>query len=291
MYMRSKNLLAVLSVGVVGIGTGITSLGTAGAAATSHSCTTSAKRGACVFPESATEFSGIKPGSGRSRSQGIEVDQDAWNSASSDCKGWSQQLSANSPENFTITANYPAGNTAVCTYPNAWPHDAQGTVDSYSQTTSSFSESFPHNSATHAWGLYDLWFNNWQNEVMIQYDFSQNAPCTTTPVTNKVFGGKDSGVPSQPWFLCTFGSPMANGSYQTTAWKLGPNEAGKQSESSGSIDILPMIKYLERKGYLPAESTWTAISMGWEICSTGGKNEVFTGSGFSVKMETGAATS
>jgi hypothetical protein len=206
-----------------------------------------------------------------------------WNAGSSDCSGWSQSLSADSPENFAITANYPAGNTAVCTYPNVWPHDATGAVDSYAQTTSSFSESFPHNAQTMGWGMYDLWFNNWANEVMIQYDFSNNAPCGTTPVTNKVFGGSN-GVPAQPWFLCTFGSPMANGSYQTTAWKLGPNEAGKQSESSGSIDILHMIKYLEGNGDLPADSTWTAISMGWEITSTGGTNETFTGSGFGVDM-------
>jgi hypothetical protein len=284
MRSRTKNVPAVLLVCAVGIGTGVASFGTPATAAAHYSCTTSAKNGSCLFPESPTDFPGVNPGSGRPKSHGLEVDQDVWNSASSDCKGWSQTLSANSVEDFQIVANYPAGNTAVCTYPNVWPHDARGAVNSYSQTTSTFSESFPHNNATHAWGMFDLWFNNWANEVMIQYDFSKNAPCTTTPVTDKVFGGKNTGVPAQPWFLCTLTSPKANGTYQTTAWKLGPNEAGKQSESSGSIDILAMIKYLERKGYLPANSTWTAISMGWEICSTGGRNETFTGNGFTVKM-------
>jgi hypothetical protein len=213
-----------------------------------------------------------------------------WNAGSSDCRGWSQKLSAKSTEDFQVVANFPTGNTAVCTYPNVWPHDARGAVDSYSQTTSSFSESFPHNRSTHAWAMFDLWFNNWANEVMIQYDFSKNAPCSATPVTDKAFGGKN-GVSERSWFLCTLGSPMANGSYQAMAWKLGADEANKQSESSGSIDILAMITDLERKGYLPARSTWTAISMGWEICSTGGHNETFTGSGFSVKMVPRTATS
>jgi hypothetical protein len=292
MTLHTKNLMAALLVTALGIGTGVASFGTpAMAATTPSSCTTSAKSGSCVFPEAKGEFSGINPGSGRPRSHGLEVDQDGWNVGSSNCKGWSQTLSAKSVENFQVRANYPTGNTAVCTYPNIWPHDARGAVDNYSQTTSSFSESFPHNSATHAWGMFDLWFNNWQNEVMVQYDFSQNAPCSTTPVTDKVFGGKGNGVPAQPWFLCTFGSPKANGTYQSLAWKLGANEANKQSESSGSIDILAMIKSLERKGYLPAHSTWTAISMGWEICSTGGRYETFTGSGFSVNMVSDKVTS
>jgi hypothetical protein len=290
MNTRSKNLSAVLLVGAVGIGTGITSFGTPVTAATSHSCTSSAKTGTCYFPKDTTDFPGVIPDSRRPAADAIEVDQNVWNAGSSDCAGWHQALSANSPEDFTVTANYPAGNTAVCTFTNVWPHDETGAVDSYSQTTSSFSESLPHNAQTTGWGMYDLWFNNWKNEVMIQYDFSNNAPCGTVPVTDQSFGGSD-GVPVQPWHLCTFGSPMANGSYPTTAWKLGLNEARKQSESSGSIDILHMTKYLERKGYLPAGSTWTAISMGWEICSTGGKNETFTGSGFGVDMEPGATTS
>jgi hypothetical protein len=278
-----KNLTTIVLICAIAAGTGVESFGTPASAATSYACSTKASNGACVFPQDKTDFPGIRPGPGRPKSAGLEVDQNVWNAGSSDCSGWSQKLSANSAEDFQVLANYPAHNTAVCTFPNVWPHDAQGLVDSYSQTTSSFSESFPHNGSTTAWGMFDLWFNNWANEVMIQYDFSQNGPCTTTPVTNKVFGG-NNGVPSQPWFLCTFGSRQANGSYQTTAWKLGANEAGKQSESSGTINILSMIKYLERTGDLPAKSTWTAISMGWEICSTGGRQETFTGSGFSVKM-------
>jgi hypothetical protein len=278
-----KILTAVVVVCAVGMGTSVASFGISATAARSYSCVTSAKRGSCVFPQDTKYFSGIDPGRGRPESQALEIDQDVWNAASPDCTGWSQKERANSAEDFQVAASYPAGNTAVCAYPNVWPHDAQGAVDGYSQITSTFSESFPHNGSTHAWGMFDLWFNNWANEVMVQYDFSNNAPCPTTPITDKVFGGT-SGVPSQSWFLCTLTSPEANGTYKTMAWKLGTDQTDLRSESSGSIDILAMIKYLEKKGYLPARSTWTAISMGWEICSTGGRTETFTGSGFTVKM-------
>jgi hypothetical protein len=68
-------------------------------------------------------------------------------------------------------------------------------------------------------------------------------------------------------------------------WKLGAADGSQeQSEASGSVDLLSMVKYLEKKGYIPAHSKWTAVSMGWEIASTGGKNETFTGNNFSVDM-------
>ena len=43
-----------------------------------------------------------------------------------------------------------------------------------------------------------------------------------------------------------------------------------------------MTQWLEANGYLAANSTFTAISAGWEICSTGGLNETFQMSNYSV---------
>ena len=191
-----------------------------------------------------------------------------------------------SPEDYQVVANYPAHNTAICSYPNVWPHDASGAVNSYSQITSSFNESFPHNAQTAAHAMFDLWFNNWSYEVMVQYDFSNDGACEGSwpeVKTNVTFGGTD-GVPSQAWHLCT-----GNGG-KSLVWKLGAADgAQEQSESSGTVDLLPMLKYLERKGYLPANAKWTAISMGWEIASTGGKSETFSGSGFTVDMVPGSS--
>jgi hypothetical protein len=283
MQTRAKNLTSILLICSLSVGIGVELVGTpaTATAATSSSCTTSAKDGSCVFTENANDFAGIKPGSGRPRSRGVEVDQNIWNSDTSTCKGSTQTLSASSPENYQVVANYQAHNTAICSYPNVWPHDASGPVNSYAQITSSFSESFPHNAQTAAHAMFDLWFNNWAYEVMVQYDFSNDGACQGSwpeVKTNVTFGGTD-GVPAQAWHLCT-----GNGG-KSLVWKLGAADGAKeQSESSGTVDLLPMLKYLERKGYLPANAKWTAISMGWEIASTGGKNETFSGSGFTVDM-------
>jgi hypothetical protein len=281
MFTRAKNLTSILLICSISVGIGVELVGTPASAAPSYSCTTSAKDGSCVFAEKANDFAGISPGSGRPRSRGIEVDQNIWNSDTTSCKGSTQTLSANSPEDYQVVANYPAHNTAICSYPNVWPHDASGAVNSYSQITSSFNESFPHNAQTAAHAMFDLWFNNWSYEVMVQYDFSNDGACEGSwpeVKTNVTFGGTD-GVPSQAWHLCT-----GNGG-KSLVWKLGAADgAQEQSESSGTVDLLPMLKYLERKGYLPANAKWTAISMGWEIASTGGKNETFSGAGFTVDM-------
>jgi len=176
----------------------------------------------------------------------------------------------------------PAGNTAVVSFPNTGAGYGEQPVSKFKTITSSFSENMNATSKTSAWAAYDLWFNNWGNEVMIQYDFTQNGDCGSTEVVDNVmFNG-------QAWHLCDFASP-GDASSGTVAWKLGASEATRQSESSGTIDLLAMTKWLETHTspitghtYLPAASTWTALSSGWEICSTGGQNETFTMSNFSV---------
>ena len=225
--------------------------------ATGWACVTSAQTGHCPF--------GSDPQI-TAASSDPWVDSNVWSAIA----GWKQTLSANGPGDWKVVANVPAGNTSVVAYPNTGAYYS-GTVDSYSHMTSSFTEDMKKTSQTSGWGMYDLWYNNWANEVMIQYDFANNGNCDS--VATATFGGSN-GVPVQTWHLCDFGA--------TVAWKLGSSEADKQSEQSGSIDILAMSKWLETHGYLPAQSTWTAVSDGWEICSTGGQNETFQVSNYSV---------
>jgi hypothetical protein len=228
--------------------------------------------GSCLFPDPQPEFVGM------AQDGTPEVDTNMWNPIS----GASETLTATSPSNWNVVANMPAGNTGVVAYSNSWARDYQGTVDSYSKIVQTTAETMPHNAATSGWAMDDNWFNNWGNEVMIQYDFTQNGDCGSTEVVDNVmFNG-------QAWHLCDFASP-GDASSGTVAWKLGASEATRQSESSGTIDLLAMTKWLETHTspitghtYLPAASTWTALSSGWEICSTGGQNETFTMSNFSV---------
>ncbi len=226
-------------------------------ASTRWACVTSTLKGHCPFgPNSQITGASSAPW----------VDQNVW----SPVPGWQQTLSADSPNDFQVVANMPVGNTGVVAYPNSGVYFS-GAVDSYSRFTSSFVEDMHKTHQTSGWAMFDLWFNNWHNEVMIQYDFANNGDCDS--LATATFGGSN-GVPVQNWHLCEFGS--------TLDWKLGNSEANRTSEQSGSVDILAMIEWLEAHGYLPGHTTWTGFSNGWEICSTGGQNETLQMSSYSV---------
>ena len=72
-----------------------------------------------------------------------------------------------------------------------------------------------------------------------------------------------------PFSLCKYGSELI--------WQL-PGAP----ERAGSVDILAMLNWLVRRGYLPQGSGLTDISYGFEIYSSGGRPETFTVSRFSI---------
>jgi hypothetical protein len=196
--------------------------------------------------------------------------------------GETQTLSANSPGDWQIVSNTPAGHGgSVTTFPDIGAPFNEAPLSSYSSVTSSFTEAMPHNAGTSAWAAYDLWFNNWADEVMIQHDFSQQFPCTFAAVAQ--FGGSN-GVPVQTWGMCDFGSERV---WQLTApgTQVGGQNDYSVMESSGSVDIKAMIAYLEDPAapdHMPANSTITNLSYGWEICSTSSVSETFTVSAYSL---------
>jgi hypothetical protein len=191
------------------------------------------------------------------------VGQDVW----SPITGWQQTLYANSPGDWHVVANMPAGNTAVVSYPSSGSNYGDRPLSSFSAMYSSFSENMNATSGTSAWAAYDIWLNNGNNEVMIQHDFANQGACDTAATAD--FGGS-GGVPVQHWNFCQYGS-MLN-------WKLPGNE------QSGSVDILAMLTWLENHGYLPKGSTLGLIGYGWEIASTGGQSETFRVSRFSISV-------
>lgn len=220
-------------------------------------CVTSATKGGCG-PY-------LYPAITGSTGQNTSVGQDVWNPI----PGWSQTLYVTSPGNWYVTANMPAGNTAVVSFPNiGQEYYYTNTLAGFSSIYSSFTENMSPTSGTSAWAAYDIWLNNWGNEVMIQHDFANNSPCSLSPPVTAVFGGS-AGVPVQTWNLCQFGSELI--------WKLtGGNE------QSSSVDILAMLRWLENHGYLPHGSGLTDISYGFEICSTDGRPETFRLSRYSI---------
>jgi hypothetical protein len=232
--------------------------------APASTCTTSAEMGSCG-PYTYAQITGTTD-------EGPTVGQDVWNPIS----GWQQTLHATSPGNWYVTANMPAGNTAVVSMPGSTANFGQVTnaptpLSHYSSIYSSFTETMNPTSGTSAEAAYDIWLgqgssSDWSNEVMIQHDIVNRGTCP--PSASATFGGS-GGVPVQKWNLCKYGSELI--------WQL----AGT-NEQSGSVDILSMLKWLENNGDLPQGSGLWQIDYGFELCSTGGQNETFQVSSYSL---------
>lgn len=189
------------------------------------------------------------------------VDQNIWSGNTS----YKQTLYARNPGNWYVVANANTHFGGVLTYPNTGFY-MTGAVDSFSSITSSFGTVIPDNARTAGWAAYDLWFNNWHDEVMIQTDISANSYYDCTPKTTTTIDG-------QPWHMCVFGSERV--------WKPGTDDQHLLNRTSGTIDIQAFLTWMEQHGYLPTGSTWTAGSYGFEICDTGGTNEIFQVNAFS----------
>lgn len=237
-------------------------------------CTTHAAKGRCGPYDNYRKISGT--------TSSTYVGNNVW----SPVPGGRQTLFATHPGHWQVSANVPAGNTAVVSYPSVGANygqviDEPTPLSRYSAIYSSFSENMNATAGTSAWAAYDIWLGQdgcspaastcTSHEVMIQHDFANNGACTTS--ASAVFGGS-GGVPVQHWHLCKYGSQLI--------WKLGADEQNKLSERSGSVDILSMLIWLVDHHYLPAGTGLWMIGYGWEICSTGGLNEDFVVSDYSI---------
>jgi hypothetical protein len=224
-------------------------------------CVTSAAKGSCG-PY-------LYPAVTGSDGSNTTVGQDVWNPIS----GWSQTLYAKSPGNWYVTANMPAGNTAVVSFPNTGESYNSNLLSSFFSLYSSFSENMNATAGTSAEAAYDIWLNNWKNEVMIQHDMvNRGGPCGPVLAT-ATFGGH-GGVPTQSWNLCQYGSELI--------WQV-PGSGSQYGFKAASVDVLAMLEWLENNGgYLPHGSSLTAIGYGFEICSTGGVDENFEIKAFSI---------
>jgi hypothetical protein len=244
--------------------------------AETFSCTTSSQTGECG-PYADRQIEGL----GSGNQDNINVGNNMWNPIS----GASSTLRANNPGSWMVTANMPAGNTAVVSYPslaadfhlqNSAGNWYEQPLTNFREMVSSFSETMNANRGTSAWAAYDIWLNGGNNEVMIQHDFAGNGPCNYETVQR--FGGSD-GVPAQLWGLCGFGSEQV--------WKLAAprsvvGSTGTVNETSGRVNILQMLTWMEAHRYLPAKSTLGLLGYGWEMASTGGVQENFEVSSFSI---------
>ena len=181
-----------------------------------------------------------------------------------------------------MTANFPT-DTSVHSYPNTgqiqdWIDGTTrpAALSTWKTMTSSWSVDMSTRPGTVAEAAYDLWFDDWNEEVMIQVAFTGDKlrpRCDVNgDVINTVTFGGTGGVPALRWNLCVFDSEMI--------WQ----PATGTNYSSGRVNVMDMLTWLENHGdgkYLPANPTLTAVSFGFEICGTGGPNETFQVNNFS----------
>lgn len=220
--------------------------------------------------------------------QGSVVGQDVWNPQ----PGESQVLTATSDSSWSVVANLPAGETGVASYPDVGEQVNSPALSSFTKLTSSWNVSTPTGTSQNYDTGYDIWMNDWANEVMIQMNNngSMDVNSSACPyVANVTFGGSD-GVPSQTWGLCvngSFGSSNAKTPEEIWQLKSGP-------EPTGSVDILAMMQWLESHDpagksftYIPSSSTLTDIGFGFELCSTDGTNQTFKVNDYSISYAQG----
>ena len=213
------------------------------------------------------------------------INQDVWSGDSN----YRSTLYANSPSDWKVVVN--SSNTSgggVLAYPDVgwFPYPAETPIDSYSSITSSWNVTIPTDTSTTAgWAGYDLWFNGpWGNspdEVMIQPDITANSNYVCTPVATATFNG-------MPWHLCVIGS----GAHPERVWKPGTDDQHLINQTSGTIDVLAMLKWMgqnknPRTGapWLAPGSKWFAASFGFEICDTHGITQTFHVNGFTWHQE------
>ncbi|HUB93929.1 MAG TPA: hypothetical protein VMB52_05495 [Verrucomicrobiae bacterium] len=173
---------------------------------------------------------------------------------------YNQTLCEYTPANWYVSVNVNTNFGGVQAYPNTG-FNMDGAVDSSKSVTSSWNVTIPtDNTKTAGWAAYDLWFNSWADEVMIQTDLTANSYYDCTAEATATFSG-------MPWHLCVFGSERV--------WKPGTDDQHMLNQASGSVDVLAMLEWMEQNGYLPQGSTWTAGSFGFEVCDTEGNTQTF----------------
>ncbi|HEX4078214.1 MAG TPA: hypothetical protein VHX61_04990 [Rhizomicrobium sp.] len=247
----------------------IIALGSPGETATAQQCVTSKANGSC--PVSAYYY---YPQITESNGYNTYVNQDVWNPI----HGWKQTLYSTDPGNWYVIANMPVGNTAVVSYPDT--QQIYGSRLSHMHFIySSFSESSDTSTNTIDDTGYDIWLNQYADEVMIQHEVAGHGQCDgSPPVAGPVKFGGTHHVPAKSWLLCQYGSELI--------WQLpSPKGAWAFGISHGRVDVLSMLTWLVNHKYLQANATLDQIDYGFELSSTNGTDETFAVTALTIKSK------
>ncbi|MGH3279956.1 MAG: GH12 family glycosyl hydrolase domain-containing protein [Trebonia sp.] len=225
-------------------------------------CVTSADKGACGPYNDPAVSGGSEP----------SVVQDIWNPIN----GASQTLTSSGPGDWSVSADMPASNTAVVSYPDiqtlyTTTSDTPDPLTNFGSITGSYTESGPAGAGVDWEAAYDIWAGagtrNYAQEIMIWVDNHGQ-----TPAGSKVGSATIDGVGYTIWSTGKAGA-VSN----PVSIVMNSNQA------SGSVNVLDDLNWLESNGYVPAGSGLNQIDFGWEICSTGGSPQTFTMSQYRLK--------
>jgi len=218
-----------------------------------QTCTTSAQYGICFYAD-----------------PGTDVQNNVWNLSAQPAS--TQTLTANSVDNWSVTADMPAGNTQVVSYPDTnWIPANPEPMTYYDDIDSRFHVTLPARpGGTDDYeAAYDVWLGNLAGgagaqEVMIWNDNHNQTP-----------SGSDTGV--------TWTDPTTRDVY--TIWASFPGNpvslVADTNTATGSADIFAAINDLYNSGYITTDTLY-AIDYGFEICSTSGAAENFSVSSYSL---------
>jgi Glycosyl hydrolase family 12 len=187
---------------------------------------------------------------------GYTIYNDEWGSGHG-----TQTLWVNSASNWGVYSTQPA-TSGVKSYPNE--SKSIGTaLNSLHSVTSSFSESNPGSGNWES--AYDIWLNGSGIEVMAWTYVKGNVGPLGSAVGTVSLDGST-------WTLYA----GSNGSNPTYSFVRSGNE------SSGTVNVLDLLKYLENTKKYFSNPTLSTVQYGWEISSTGNVQENFTINGYSV---------
>ncbi len=176
-----------------------------------------------------------------------------------------QTLCGNTAGDWQVTSTQRAGNTAVLTYPSV-QLNYNGTsgyaLSKFTSMTSSWAENMHAVSGTDAEAAYDIWINGLNKEVMVWVDNHGQTPAGSKVATTTISGAT--------WDLYETGD---------RGYMAFVREG---NATSGTVDLLAALKFLQSRGDLSASDVLWQANFGFEICSTGGAAETFTVSNFSL---------
>jgi hypothetical protein len=187
---------------------------------------------------------------------GYAISNDEWGTGYNTQTVW-----VNSATDWGVTATQP-DTPNVKSYANI-SKNVNVALNSLSSATSSFSETNP---AYGNWeSAYDIWLNGTGIEVMAWTYVNGSA---------------------QP-----LGYPARSVTLDGTTWTLYVGDNGRNptysfvrqgNETSGTVDILGLLKYLENTGGYFSNPVLSSIQYGWEISGTGDAPTNFTMNGYSA---------